>query len=71
MCLTGVAHEAEQDDYYKGQFIPKGTRILPLDYAFLRNPQKYPDPENFRPERWLEADWPTFQDPLTMYPTIN
>ena len=71
MCLTGVAHEAEQDDYYKGQFIPKGTRILPLDYAFLRNPQKYPDPENFRPERWLEADWPTFQDPLTMYPTIK
>ena len=70
-CLLGVAHEAEQDDYYKGQFIPKGTRILPLDYAFLRNPQKYPDPENFRPERWLEASWPTFQEPLTMYPTVK
>lgn len=28
---TGVAHETEADDYYNGYFIPKGTRILPLD----------------------------------------
>ena len=29
----GVAHETEQDDYYRGQFIPKGARILPLDWS--------------------------------------
>jgi cytochrome P450 len=28
---TGVAHEVEADDFYNGYFIPKGTRILPLD----------------------------------------
>jgi len=28
---TGVAHEVEQDDFYPGYFIEKGTRILPLD----------------------------------------
>lgn len=28
---TGVAHEAEQDDFYHGMFIPKGARLLPLD----------------------------------------
>lgn len=28
---TGVAHEAEQDDFYRGWLIPKGSRILPLD----------------------------------------
>lgn len=38
--------------------------------AFLRNPQKYPDPESYRPERWLEQGWPTYQEPLTQYPTI-
>jgi hypothetical protein len=38
--------------------------------AFLRNEQKYPDPENFRPERWLEPSWPTYQEPLSQYPTI-
>ncbi|KAH7350266.1 cytochrome P450 [Pyrenochaeta sp. MPI-SDFR-AT-0127] len=67
---TGVAHECEADDWFQGYFIPKGTRILPLDYAFLRNPIKYPDPESFRPERWLESGWPTFQEPLTKYPDI-
>ncbi|KAF2013036.1 cytochrome P450 [Aaosphaeria arxii CBS 175.79] len=67
---TGVAHESEADDWYRGYFIPKGTRILPLDWAFLRNPVKYPDPENFRPERWLESGWPTFQEPLTKFPTV-
>ncbi|KAK0617637.1 cytochrome P450 [Immersiella caudata] len=68
---TGVAHETEVDDVYNGYFIPKGTRILPLDWAFLRNPEKYPDPDNFRPERWLEPGWPTFQAPLTQFPTIK
>ncbi|KAF1981674.1 cytochrome P450 [Aulographum hederae CBS 113979] len=68
---TGVAHEVEADDFYRGCFIPKGTRILPLDIAFLRNPVKYPDPESYRPERWLESGWPTFQEPLTQFPTIK
>lgn len=34
---TGVAHEAEADDYYRGYFIEKGTRILPLDWYVSRN----------------------------------
>ncbi|KAK3208976.1 hypothetical protein GRF29_69g348557 [Pseudopithomyces chartarum] len=67
---TGVAHELEEDDWHKGYFIPKGTRILPLDYAFLHNPVKYPDPWNFRPERWLEPGWPTYEPDLTKFPSI-
>jgi hypothetical protein len=39
--------------------------------AILRNAEKYPDPEHFRPERWLETGWPTFQEPLTAYPSIK
>ncbi|KAI0512737.1 cytochrome P450 [Xylaria bambusicola] len=68
---TGVAHEMEADDVYRDYYLAKGTRILPLDWAFLRNPLKYPDPDNFRPERWLEPGWPTYQEPLTQFPTIK
>ncbi|RDW63313.1 putative cytochrome p450 [Coleophoma cylindrospora] len=68
---TGVAHELQADNIYQGYFIPKGTKIVPLECAFLRNPLKYPDPETFRPERWLEPSWPTYQEPLTQYPTIK
>ncbi|KAI3320401.1 cytochrome P450 [Xylariaceae sp. AK1471] len=68
---TGVAHEMEADDVFRGYYLTKGTRILPLDWAFLRNPLKYPDPDNFRPERWLEPGWPTYQEPLTQFPTIK
>lgn len=39
--------------------------------AFLRNPVKYPDPDNFRPERWLEPSWPTYQEPLTVFPNVK
>lgn len=37
----------------------------------MRNPDKYPDPESFRPERYLEPNWPTYREPLTVYPTIK
>jgi len=39
--------------------------------AFLRNPAKYPDPTNYRPERWLEPGWPTYQEPLTVHPNVK
>ena len=32
MASSGVAHEAEEDHYYRGYLIPKGARILPLDW---------------------------------------
>ena len=32
---------------------------------------KYPDPENFRPERYLEPGWPTYMEPLTKYPNFR
>jgi hypothetical protein len=37
----------------------------------MRNPEKYPDPENYHPERYLEPGWPTYREPLTIYPTVK
>lgn len=36
-----------------------------------RDPALYPDPENYRPERWLEPTWPSYQEPLTKYPNFR
>jgi hypothetical protein len=36
-----------------------------------RVPEKYPDPENYRPERYLEKGWPTYQEPLSRYPNFR
>jgi hypothetical protein len=32
---------------------------------------KYPDPESYRPDRWLNPSWPTYQEPLTKYPNFR
>ncbi|TID17983.1 cytochrome P450 [Venturia nashicola] len=68
---TGVGHELQEDDVYMGYFIPKGTRILPMEWGILRDPKRYPDPWNFHPERFLEPQWPSYKEPLTQFPTIK
>jgi cytochrome P450 len=36
-----------------GSFIPEGTIVGVPAYAIHRNPEYYPEPDNFCPERWL------------------
>ncbi|KAF2643195.1 cytochrome P450 [Massarina eburnea CBS 473.64] len=67
---TGIPHEVTQDDEYNGYFIPKGSVIHPLEWAIARDPRMFPDPEAFNPLRWIEPSYPTYQEPLTQYPTI-
>ncbi|PPQ76076.1 hypothetical protein CVT26_004597 [Gymnopilus dilepis] len=50
-----VAHALTEDDYYKGYFIPKGTMVLPNIWAMTRDENLYPEPEKFKPERFLDA----------------
>ncbi|EUC64827.1 cytochrome P450 family protein [Rhizoctonia solani AG-3 Rhs1AP] len=49
----GVPHMNEQDDYYGGYFIPKGSTIICNAAAIHLNPTRYEDPESFKPERFL------------------
>ena len=41
------------DDTYNGWFIPKGTVVLANAWSMSRDSSVYPDPEVFRPERFL------------------
>ncbi|KAI6346954.1 hypothetical protein MCOR25_010944 [Pyricularia grisea] len=67
----GVPHQAEQDDVFRGVPIKKGTIVLACEWSLNRVPEKYPDGDSFRPERWLEPGWPTFQEPLSKYPNFR
>ena len=42
-----------QDDTYNGYFIPKGTIVIPNIFAMNHDPEIFPDPGVFRPERWI------------------
>ncbi|KAK3702409.1 hypothetical protein LTR37_014875 [Vermiconidia calcicola] len=67
----GIPHFSTQDHVYDGMYIPAGTNIHPNQWAIHRDPALYPDPEAFKPERWLEPSWPTYKEPLTQYPNVT
>jgi cytochrome P450 len=52
--IVGGPRLVMQDDEYKGFFIPKGTLAFPAQWALLHDPDMYPNPEQFMPERYLE-----------------
>ncbi len=39
--------------------------------AIHRDPSLYPNPETFDPSRWLEPSFPTYREPLTIYPNLQ
>ncbi|RKL26265.1 hypothetical protein BFJ72_g13838 [Fusarium proliferatum] len=57
----GHPHTTTRDIMYKNYRIPKGARIHLNAWAIHRDPTRYPDPENFIPERF-EADTRSSQE---------
>ncbi|OJA12627.1 hypothetical protein AZE42_04474 [Rhizopogon vesiculosus] len=49
-----LPHRVTEDDVYEGMFIPKGALIFGNIWAILRDATLYPDPDAFKPERWLQ-----------------
>lgn len=60
----GVPHASTEDDVYNGLFIPKGAIMMANAWAILHNPDLYPDPEVFKPERFLNEDGTLRDDPV-------
>ncbi|XP_063915644.1 cytochrome P450 306a1-like [Zophobas morio] len=52
----GIPHYASEDICVEGFTIRKGTMITPLLWAIHMDPNIYERPEEFRPERFLDAD---------------
>ncbi|KAH9889950.1 cytochrome P450 [Cubamyces lactineus] len=53
MLPLGVAHRTAEDSELQGYFIPAGTVITPNTWAVMRDPNIYPEPERFIPERFI------------------
>ncbi|KAH7930182.1 cytochrome P450 [Leucogyrophana mollusca] len=51
-----IPHATTKSDIYEGQFIPQGATIITNTWAMTRNAAKYGNPEEFLPERFLDAD---------------
>ena len=67
---TGIPHQLTQDDVYNGYHIPAGSVMHPFEWGMSRNPKKYPIPDAYNPDRWVDPSYPTYQEPLSKYPTI-
>ncbi|KAK5717274.1 hypothetical protein LTR15_009167 [Elasticomyces elasticus] len=71
----GLPHQLTKDDVYvldgNKIFLEAGANIHPVQWSIHREPKRYPDPDSFRPERWLDSHWPTYREPLTQYPNLQ
>ncbi|KAK7046001.1 hypothetical protein VNI00_006996 [Paramarasmius palmivorus] len=61
---TGVPHRATEDGIIGGYLIPKGSIIITNLWYMLNNPEVYPDPSKFDPERFIDMpEKPAQKDP--------
>jgi cytochrome P450 len=54
--LGGLPHAPTKDDEYCGYYIPANTNITGNLWAIHRHPREFPDPDVFRPERYLKGN---------------
>ncbi|TFK33998.1 cytochrome P450 [Crucibulum laeve] len=52
----GLPHCVTQDDEYLGYRIPKGSTVVANIWKIAHDPDLYPDPFSFSPERFLNSD---------------
>ncbi|KAI9226886.1 MAG: cytochrome P450 [Piptocephalis tieghemiana] len=50
-----IPHAAREDFYFRGNLVRKGTWIMTCYYMEQMNPDVYPDPHEYKPERWLSS----------------
>ncbi|KAJ7154753.1 putative monooxygenase [Mycena filopes] len=52
----GIPHALTKDDIYEGMYLPKGSLMIPNVWYMLHDPEVYPDPHTFNPDRYKGLD---------------
>ena len=59
MRVTGLGRKADEDDVYDGYLIPKGAAVIGNIWAIHMDPEHYPNPTKFDPNRFYRPGKPT------------
>ncbi|GAA5836218.1 hypothetical protein JCM11251_007397 [Rhodosporidiobolus azoricus] len=54
--LGGTPHASSEHDTYEGYHIPAGSTILCVSWAINRDETYFPEPDVFRPERYMDDE---------------
>jgi cytochrome P450 family 2 subfamily U polypeptide 1 len=57
----GIPHAAREDTQLGGYNIPKGTMVVPNIFSVHMDPNLWPEPHKFKPERFLDAQGKVFK----------
>ncbi|KAJ7190927.1 cytochrome P450 [Mycena pura] len=63
----GFAHRATKDIIWKGYLIPSGSRVYGNHWSIARDPDVFPDPERFDPQRWITPDGTAIREDLKVF----
>jgi len=50
---NGFPHQTTEDVIWENYRIPAGTTVLGNHWAISRDPEVYPEPDVFKPQRWI------------------
>lgn len=59
-----IPHATTEDNIYDGFFIPKSAVVIANTWAILHDPAVYPEPDAFKPERFLDKEGNLRDDPI-------
>ncbi|KAG1750485.1 cytochrome P450 [Suillus paluster] len=51
---NGLAHRTTKDVIWENYCIPAGTTVFGNHWAISRDPEVYPEPHAFKPQRWID-----------------
>ncbi|KAG2091002.1 cytochrome P450 [Suillus discolor] len=63
---TGFPHRTTEDVIWENYCIPAGTTVFGNHWAISRDPEVYPEPGAFKPQRWIDEQG-RLRDDLTFF----